>query len=280
MSLSWIATLEANSSKVVMLPFIYPDDIAHRASHQEVFLDEPQFPSRDDGVRWIEHLGNGFRSDLLLDGVEIVAVIEDLHVEVVGGARGIEPQAIHGSSAVTGNQHVIRNANQNFPIHPHRVITALAVGGVLDASVYGHETCLIGAGDLPGTALREPVIGPFPLVSVVDFLLEQTVFVIDAVAAGGHSERSHRIQKTGGQAAETAVAERRIEFTVLDGFKIRSQIAEGLAIQLTNPQVVKVIPQRLSHQKFNGEVVDPFGIVPLIALFGFEHLVHQPFPHR
>ena len=152
-----------------------------------VILDEAQFAPRNDRVGRIKHLRNSLGCHLLLNGLEIVAVVEDLHVEVMGSACGIEPQAIHRSSTVSGDQHVVRNADEHLPIHPHRVITALAVGGVLDAAVQGHETSLIGMLDLPRAGLREPVLGLLALVSVIDFLLEQTIFVIDAVTTGRHS---------------------------------------------------------------------------------------------
>jgi hypothetical protein len=106
----------------LVVPLKFPDNVPRRAGHEEIFLDETQFPARDHGVRRIEHLRYRLGGDLLLHGPEIVSAVEDLHVEVVGRSRGIEPQQIDGSSAVSGDQHVVGNTYQHLPVHPHWVI--------------------------------------------------------------------------------------------------------------------------------------------------------------
>jgi hypothetical protein len=76
----------------------------------------------------------------------------------------------------------MRNADEDLPIHPHGVVDALAIDAMLDTSIDGHQAGFIGAWDLPGRALRQPVIGFLYLISVVYFLLEKTVLIVDAIA--------------------------------------------------------------------------------------------------
>jgi hypothetical protein len=49
------------------------DNIPYGAGHQKVLLDQPEFLASRRFVRGIQHLGNGLRGDLLLDGLEITS---------------------------------------------------------------------------------------------------------------------------------------------------------------------------------------------------------------
>ena len=146
---------------------------------------------------------------------------------------------------------------------------------MLDAAVDRDEARLIRTRDLPGAALRQPVVRLLPLVAVVDFLLEQPVLVVDAVAAAGHSEGRQRIQEAGGQPAQTAVAEGGVGLAVLQLLQIRSQIADSFAAGVANLQVVEIAPQRLSDQKLDGKVVKALRVLAPVALLGLQHAVDQ-----
>ena len=58
-------------------------DVAQGAGHQEVLLHQAQFLTGSSRAGRIQHLGNGFGCDLLFHGFEIIAGIEDPHVEVM-----------------------------------------------------------------------------------------------------------------------------------------------------------------------------------------------------
>ena len=65
-----------------VIPLVPGDDVAQRAGHEEVLLDQPQLLTRGHGVGRIEDLGDSLGSDLLFHGLHVVARVEDLHVEV------------------------------------------------------------------------------------------------------------------------------------------------------------------------------------------------------
>src|ERR1019366_1808384 len=101
---------------------------------------------------------------------------------------------------------------------------------MLNVSVDRHETSLIGPGDLPGRTLRKPVFRLLPLIAVVYFLFEQTIFIVNPVTAGGHPQSSQRIHETSGQASEASITQRRILFAVLHRFQICAEFAQSLPV--------------------------------------------------
>ena len=206
------------------------DDIPHRAGDEKVFLHQTQLSTGDKCVRGIEHLRNGFGSNLLLDSLEVVAVIEYPHVKVARGTSCVEAQAIHGPATVAGDQHVMRNPDQDLPIHPHGVVAALAIDAVLDTAIDGHQAGFLGAGDLPGRTLRQPVFRLLFLISIVYFLLEQTVLIVDAIATRWNPERGERIQEARSETAQPAIAQRGVFFTLFHGFQIGTEIVQRLAV--------------------------------------------------
>src|SRR5574337_211980 len=110
-------------------------------------------------------------------------------------------------SAVPDNRHIVRDTDDDLPIHPHGVVPPGAVDAVLDAAVHGNDTCLVETLDLPGVAVGHPVVRFFSLIAAVNRLLEPAVLVIEAVSVPRHAHGGQRVQKTGRQATEAAVAQ-------------------------------------------------------------------------
>ena len=68
------------------------------------------------------------------------------------------------------------------------------------------------AGDLPGVGLAQPVVRLFVLPAVADGLLEDAVFVPQAVTHRRQLHRRHRVEEAGRQPAEAAIAEAGVRF--------------------------------------------------------------------
>ena len=136
------------------------DDVADGTGYQKVLLNQAQFLAGNYGIGGIEHLGDSFGLDLLLDGFEIVAVIKDPHVEVAGRARRVKAEEMDCPPAVTRNEHVVGQADESFPVHPHGIVDTVPVDPMLDAAIDRDHAGFIRAGNLPGSALREPVVRP------------------------------------------------------------------------------------------------------------------------
>src|SRR6266478_2000119 len=82
-------------------------DIVYRACNEEIFLKQSKLAAGCNRIRRIEDLGNGLGKHFLLDGLDVVAGVEDLHVEFVGGARWIEAHEVHGASAESRDWQVV-----------------------------------------------------------------------------------------------------------------------------------------------------------------------------
>ncbi len=66
-----------------VIPFVPADDVAQRAGDQEILLEQTQLLARRHGIGRVQDLRDRFRGDLLFHRLQVVAVVEDLHVEVV-----------------------------------------------------------------------------------------------------------------------------------------------------------------------------------------------------
>jgi hypothetical protein len=95
-----------------------------------------------------------------------------------------------------------------------------------------------------------PVVGLFDLRSVTDLLPEETVFVIDAVAEAGKIERCERVEKACGQAAEAAVAQRRVRLGLFDLAEVEPQFPDDSTAFVEQAEVRQVVAQRSADQEF------------------------------
>ncbi|KAF5040732.1 hypothetical protein DSECCO2_530350 [anaerobic digester metagenome] len=252
-----------------------PGDVAQRAEDEKVFLDQAQFAAEGDGFARVEDLGHQFRIDLLVDGLDVVALVEDLHIEVVGGAGCEKTQVIDCLVAVADDGDVVGHAEQVLPVHPQGEVTAVRTLVVFDAAVDGHDDGLVAAFDLQGHAFGHPVVGPFDLAVVLDGLLEQAVFVVDAVAAAGQVKGGQGVEEAGGQASEAAVAERRVAFELPDFLQFEAPLPQQFDARVLDAHVVDVVPQATPQQIFDGEIIHALGPGVAVALPGFEHPVHE-----
>ena len=94
-----------------VIALVASHDVPQRAGDQEVLLDETELVTGRYGVGGIEHLGDGFRRDLLFHGFHVVAGVEDPHVEVVRRPRGEEAEEVHRPAAVADDGVVVGYAD-------------------------------------------------------------------------------------------------------------------------------------------------------------------------
>ena len=148
--------------EALVIQLIARHEVAHRAGNQEVLLEQAKLLPRRHCVGRIQDFRDGLRRDLLLHRHQIVAGVEDLHVEVVRGAGGEEPEEIHRPASAAGDGNIVRNAKQQPPVEPHRVVGARSVHAVFDPAVDGNETGFFGLLDFPRRAGGQPVVRLFP----------------------------------------------------------------------------------------------------------------------
>ena len=146
--------------------------------------------------------------DLLLDGANVVAAVEDVDVEVFRGARREQAQLVHRLPAVADDRHVGR-ARRPRSCSPVQTWLELSVdlALVLNPAVERNDDRFFGMLDLEGRAVGLPAVRLLALEAVDDLLPEQAVLVVDAVAVARHAERRQRFQEAGCQPAQAAVAQ-------------------------------------------------------------------------
>ena len=214
------------------------DNIADGAGHEKVLLDQPELLASLNGIRGIQHLGNCFRGKLLLNGLEIIAGIENPHIKFRRGARRVEPQVIHRLPAIAHNWQIMGHTDQDFPIHPHGIVLPIAVERMLDASVHRNEAGFIDALDLPGRPRGEPVVRSFLLIAIPDFLLKETVLIVNAIPIAWHVQGGQGVEKTGRQTTAPAIAESGITLTLLRHGQFHPQCAQRLLTELIETEII------------------------------------------
>ena len=118
-----------------------------------------------------------------------------------------------------------------------------------------HFHRLIRAHDFPQVAVFQPVVGQLHLVAVHDLLLEKAVFIADGAAHGGQFQRRQRIEKTGGQAAQAAVAQARLRLLLEQQPFIDAQPFQGLHVIFFVHQRNHVVVHGAAHEEFRRKVV-------------------------
>src|SRR5690606_38367431 len=93
-------------------------DVRHRTGDEEILLLEAELAARERFVLGIEHLRDALGERLLLDGSAVVAVVEDLEVELLRGARSPEPQRVHRARGEAGHGVVVGGADDLLSVDP------------------------------------------------------------------------------------------------------------------------------------------------------------------
>jgi len=131
----------------------------------------------------------------------------------------------------------------------------------------------VGADDLPGVALLQPLVGDFHLPAVADLLVEDAELVADAVADGRDFERGERIQIAGRQPTEAAVAQARLLFEREQRVEVLAERAHCFARVPLDTEVDQVVAQLRPDQELGRQVAGHLDIVRGIGL-------HCPHPAR
>ncbi len=254
-----------------VVPFaIALHDVAHGAGDEEVLLQQAQLAPAVDRVARVEDLGDGLGVDLVLDGRDVVAGVEDADVEFVGRLRREEAQHVHRLAAVADDGHVVRHADDRLGVDPFRRVDTVH-GGVGDGAEDRDGQRLVAALQEPGRAAVEPVVGLLVLEAVDEGLAEEAELVVDAVAETGIVERGQGVEEAGRQTPETAVAEGRVGLEGLELLEVDAQLRHDRLGVRIEAQVREVVPEGAAHQELHGEVVEPLGILLAIAALALPH---------
>ena len=84
---------------------------------------------------------------------------------------------------------------------------------------------VFGALERPGIAETQPLVGGFYLPAVANLLIEDAVFIANAVADGGNVEGGERIHKARGKPAQPAIAQTRFGLLLDQRFQVKAELA-------------------------------------------------------
>ena len=139
---------------------------------------------------------------------------------------------------------------------------------------------VFGALQFPWVAVAQPVVGLFHLAAVLDVLAEHAVFVADAIAHDRQLQRRTAIQETGGQAAQSAIAQAGILLVVDQFLDIEAQALQGHLARLAQTQVEQSVGKAASHQEFERQIIGVLGVLLFIGVAGALVALHQAVAHR
>ncbi len=158
--------------------------------------------------------------------------------------RGVEGLGLHGLGRT-----------------PVAARNALFVLDLVDAAAEADVVEHLGPLELPGIARGQPVLRRLGLPAVLDQLAEQAVVVADAIAVGGHRQAGHALHETGGQAAQPAVAQRRVGLDGPQPLQVHAQLVERRPHGLGQAEIVQGIGQQPADQELQGQVVNPLALL-------------------
>ena len=202
----------------------------------------------------VEDLAHGLGANLVLHRAVVVAFIENLEVEGFGGLGTPEAQQVGVGDAMPQHRGVIGDAADHLDRHPAHmrvplvVLVALGVAADLDV-----ETDLWPA-DLPRVAVMQPVVRDFDLPAIDDGLVENTMFIADAVADRRDFERRQRVHEAGRQPAEATVAQPRLLFLGQYLVEIEPEAGHCRARVVLDAEIDQVVGELRPGQVLRGEV--------------------------
>ena len=155
---------------------------------------------------------------------------------------------------------------------------ALVVEKGFHLSVEIHDVAEFRPGEFPDVTQPEPVVGGFHLVAVLDALEEDSVVVADAVAHRGNFKGREGIHETGCQSSQAAVPEAGVPLLFAQFLQGMAKLGHGFVGFLVHSEVDQAVAQSPPDQEFQGEVIDPFGVLLVVGLLGGDPSLYQPVP--
>ena len=97
--------------------------------------------------------------------------------------------------------------------------------------------------------------------------------IVEAHAIAGQAQRGDGVQEACGQAAQAAVAERRLDLELLDLVEVVACAGELVLNLVVDAEVDHVVDEQLADQKFGGNVIELF--LAVVERAGGGALLHE-----
>ena len=247
---------------------------------QEILLAQAQFLAVLGGVVGIQHHGDVLGLVLHRHRGGIVAGVETLQVESVGGLRRPQAQGVDHAVAIAADRHIVGNGVDILGVDPAHMLAAVIVDHVLGAAMELDHLRELGALHLPGVAVAQPVIRVFDLLTVLDVLVEHAVFVAQAVAEHRQAQGGAAVEKTGRQTPKTTVTQAGIRLLGFGVFKFDRKAFDRLTHRSLQIGIEHVIAQRTTDQVFQRQVMRTPHAGHFVVDPGAAPVVHQAVAHH
>ena len=215
------------------------DRILQGGAGEEVVLLEAQHLALVVLIFGIEHLGDHLGHLHFLHGLEVFTLSEVRQVQIGAAAGRPGAQRVDAIVVVAHHGHIIGHGVDLIGVHELKDLSAVFLA-LLHMAVELHGAGIFGTGDFPDVAVLQPVIRKLHLLALHQLLAEQTILVADGAAHGRNVQAGQAIQKAGGQAAQTAVAQRGFGLLRQDGLQVDAQLAKRLSIVFLRAKVDQV----------------------------------------
>ncbi len=107
----------------------------------------------------------------------------------------------------------------------------------------------------------QPLVCYFYLPPIADELIEDAELIANAKAEGRDLECGQRIEITGRQAAQAAVAKSWFFFCIDNLLRIQSQLAHSLMGRRSETQVEQIVAEVRAEQEFSRKIADNANIL-------------------
>ena len=257
---------------VVVILKVPTYQVLDRRGGEEVFLLEPEFLAVFRRIVGIQNPADRARQSLGSTGGKVISPVEALEIEFLRGLGRPEAQRVAPGSLPSDDRRVIGRCHHDFFGMP--IGLALVV---IDVTAETHGVARFGAFKFPRVALCQPCFRLFDLLSMIEALLEQPVFVADTVPKGRDAHGRHRVHEARGQSTQAAIAQRRIRFVVNDRIVILTQLRDRCFHFVFELQIRDHVFDQPANQELHRQVIDALGRFG-IRLFRrpepcFDHLV-------
>ncbi len=253
------------------------DEVVDGCRDEEVLLLQAQALAGRCRVLGVQDLRDGLRLGLRADGGLVIPGVELREVEVLRGLGAPQPQGVDGIGTVSGNHVVVRDREHCGLGDP--LCTVRAVLGRGHGAAEAHLDRHLRVRELPGVAVTQPGVGHLDLPALlVEGLLEDAVFVTDAVSHRRDRHGGQRVEEAGREPAEATVSEAwlHLELPQLVEVEVEGrQCVPGGRLQIRGQQcVVQLTPEQILRR----EVDDRFGAASDLRLEGLDPARDQRLP--
>ena len=231
---------------------------------------QPQFLAGRSRVAGVENLGDRLGPDRFGKRADIVAGVEGFELERVGRPRRPQAQRVDMPAAPADDRRIVGDRFDCLCGMPD-VVGALVVAlDHFDPAAEADRVIVFGTDEFPWIAVDEPVLRRFLLPAAADDLAEQAVVVADAVAVRGDGQRRHAVHETGGEAAEAAIAERRVGLDPAQVRKIDAELVERFRHRLRDAEIGQGVEQQAADQELERKIIDALAPVGVDGVQGLE----------